>query len=143
MANLSGPRVTDQLGENAKIQQLVLPVAANAVIYAGAQVDLNASGYAVPAATNTTGRAMGRAEQSIDNTGGADGALKIIVRRGAFKWGNSASGDAIDNTKIGLDAYVVDDHTVALTDNSGARHKAGKIIQVDPDGGVFVETTFY
>lgn len=143
MANATAERATDQLGQNSILQQIVVLVKGGTKILAGTHVDLDATGYAVPAAANTTGRAMGRAESTVDNTAGLDGALKLIVRRGCFKWANSASADLIDNTKIGLDCYAVDNQTVALTSGGSTRHQAGKIVYVDTDGGVFVETKFY
>ena len=46
--------------------------------------------------------------------------------------------DLIAKADIGAICYVVDNQTVAKTDNSTARKAAGKIIDVDADG-VWVE----
>ena len=62
----------------------------------------------------------------------------IKVRRGVFRFGNSASTDAIGRTEIGKPCYVVDDQTVAETNNSGARPVAGTVFGVDAQG-VWVE----
>lgn len=113
-------------------------VAANAVIWAGALVVLNASGYAAPGSTATTLTAIGRAEQSVDNTGGANGDKSVRVKRGCFRFGNSAAADEITAADIGNDAYIVDDETVAKTDGGTTRSVAGKIFDVDADG-VWVE----
>jgi hypothetical protein len=51
------------------------------------------AGYAAPATTATGLIAVGRFEETVDNTSGADGALSVQVRRGTFRFGNSASGD--------------------------------------------------
>jgi hypothetical protein len=109
------------------------PVAAGKLIYAGSLVVLSATGYAEPGITATTVTARGRAEEQADNTGGADGAITIKVRRGIFKFANDA-GDAVTRAMIGDDAYIVDDQTVAGTSGTNTRSVAGTIIDLDSDG---------
>jgi hypothetical protein len=66
-----------------------VPVAANAVIYAGALVAVNAAGFAVPGSVATTLTYLGCAEEPVNNTGGANGARSVEVRRGkAFLFRN-------------------------------------------------------
>ena len=126
------------------METIPVGVAAGAKIFAGGMVDVNASGYAQPAATNTTCAAAGRAEADCDNTSGGNGALIVTVRRGTFLWDNSASADQITVANLLQDCYVVDDHTVALTSGSSTRHRAGKVMGIDSvTGGVFVQTVFY
>lgn len=115
-------------------------VAAAAKIFAGALVCLNATGYAVKGATATGLKAQGRAEEQVDNTSGADGALSIKVAKGVFRFANSAAGDAITAAEIGSTCYIVDDQTVAKTDGTGTRSAAGKIVDVDVNG-VWVQFT--
>lgn len=115
-----------------------LPVAAGKVIWAGALVVENATGFIEPATTATGKVAAGRAEQWVDNTGGADGAVSVRVARGIFAFANSAGGDAIARTEIGKTVYMVDDQTVAKTDATGTRSAAGRVFDVDADG-VWVE----
>ncbi len=116
-------------------QRLNLPVATNAVIFAGALVCVNASGFAVKGAVATTLKAAGVAQQRVDNTGGADGALRIEVDRyGAHLFANSASGDLITLADLGTTCYVVDDQTVAKTNGTSTRSVAGKVIDVDATG---------
>ncbi len=111
-----------------------VPVGSNAVIYAGALVAANASGYLVPGSTAVTLTFLGRAEENVDNTGGADGAVSCLVRRGkAFKWKNSGS-DAVTRAELGKTCYIVDDETVAKTDGSSTRSAAGTVIGVESDG---------
>lgn len=112
-------------------------VATNAVIFAGAGVVANASGYAAPA--GTAGLTLGRAEESVDNTGGANGAKSVRVRAGCFPFGNSAGADEIKATDVEKDCYWVDDQTVALTDGTSTRSRAGKVFAVDGEG-VWVDT---
>lgn len=115
--------------------QLNLPVAASAVIYAGALVCLNSSGFAVKGITSTTLKAAGVARARVDNTGGADGALRLEVdRQGLHQFANSASGDAITLADVGSSVYIVDDQTVAKTSGSSTRSLAGKVADVDAAG---------
>jgi hypothetical protein len=117
---------------------LGVPVAANAHILAGAMVCANATGFATPGATATTLTYLGRAESSVDNTGGADGAQTVIVRRHkAFKWVNSGT-DAVTQASLGLPVYIVDDQTVAKTNGTNTRSAGGKMVGLDTDG-VWVE----
>lgn len=114
------------------------PVAAGAVIYAGALVVIDAAGNAAPGSTATGLRARGVAQEQVDNSGGLAGAVKVESRRGVFAFGNSAAADAITRADIGNVAYIVDDQTVAKTDGTGTRSAAGTIRDLD-DAGVWVE----
>ena len=112
----------------------VIPIAASTKIYQGALVAVNGSSYGVPGSVATTLRGAGRAEETVDNTGGSAGDKSISVRRGIFQYGNSASSDAIALKDIGKDCYIVDDQTVALTNGSSTRSIAGTIHDVDANG---------
>lgn len=109
-------------------------VKANAVIWQGAMVAVDAAGLAVPAAAVAAHKVLGAAKQRADNTGGPDGAVRVQAEVGVYRFDNSAAGDLIALTDIGSPAYVVDDHTVAKTSNSGARPVAGTIFDVDAQG---------
>ena len=114
---------------------IVVPVAANTKIFAGALVAANATGFATKGATATTLTYLGRSEEYIDNTGGADGAKTIQVRHGkAFKFKNSG-GDAITQADLGKTCYIVDDETVSKTNAGGnTQSAAGKVMGIDADG---------
>ncbi|MGH6887979.1 MAG: hypothetical protein ACREHF_02080 [Rhizomicrobium sp.] len=116
-----------------------LPVKAATLIYAGALVCLDSTSHAVPGATATTLISYGRAEAQADNSAGADAAINVRVRRGVFRFDNSASGDLITMQHVGTDCYVVDDHTVAHTSGTSTRSVAGKVFDVDAEG-VWVDT---
>lgn len=105
------------------------PVAANAKIYAGSLVVLNATGYAAPGTLAAGLIARGRADEQVDNTGGADGAVNVDVRAGVFSFANA--GD-ITRAHIGDDAYIDDDQTVTAV--TTGRSVAGRIVDVDSDG---------
>lgn len=131
--------------ERLNAQGYSFSVEAATLIYAGAQVALDASGYLVPASSIPGIIVIGRAEMQFDNSLGsagaasAAGALHCDVRRGVFRWDNSASADAITEENIGQHCYAVDDHTVALTSGPGTRSIAGTIFDVDSQG-VWVDT---
>lgn len=114
--------------------QLELDVAASTTIFAGSLVALNSSGYAVPGSESASLQAIGRAEEYVDNSDGDAGDLTVKVKRGVFRFGNSAGGDAIAVDDIGKLCYMVDDQTVGLTSNSYARSPAGRVVDVDSSG---------
>jgi hypothetical protein len=124
----------------------VYPVEANTKIYLGSIVALNAAGNAVPAATSTTLKVIGRAEakhrgtagENADNTGGAAGAISVVARRGVFLYANDGS-DAVAAGDVGKVCFVVDDNTVAKSNGTGSRSAAGRVVALDPAGGVWVD----
>lgn len=134
----TGARDTKRRGEDAVVDYFEPGVATGAKINQGSMVGLNAAGYAVPASSSTAVRVLGRARKDADNTLGANGAIRVFVERGTFRWANSASGDAITIADVGHDCYVVDDQTVAKTDGGVGRPLAGRVYDVDA-GGVYVE----
>lgn len=110
------------------------PVKAATRIHSGAMVALDATGWALPAATATGLKVLGRAEAPADNSAGANGDTNVKVGAGIYQYGNSASGDLIARADIGADCYAVDDQTVAKTNGGGTRSVAGKIFDVDAYG---------
>lgn len=106
-------------------------------IYAGALVALNATGFLVPGSTATTLTAAGRAEVAVDNTSGADGAVRCEVTEGVFLFKNSAA-DPVVQADVGKDCYIVDDETVAHTNGTNTRSRAGKVREVEA-AGVWVQ----
>lgn len=128
-----------------------LPVAANVNCRQGglAVVPTTGSdaGYVKPGIASLGLQAVGRFEESFNNTGGAVGGTSIDsiigrsyvkVRSGAFWWANSASTDAIAQANVLGDCFVVDDATVALTSAGNTRSRAGKVLGIDTTLGVLV-----
>lgn len=115
-------------------------VAATTKIYAGSLVVANASGYAAPGSVATTLTALGRAEEQVDNTAGANGAKSVNVRRcKAFKFANHGA-DLVVQADVGKTCYIVDDQTVAKTNGTSTRSAAGKVLAVEADGvWVYIE----
>ena len=130
MVALVAPRNTPQaIGEFR-----VVPIAANTRIWAGGMVQITAANLADRATATAANICIGRAEETVDNTGGAAGALNVKVRRGLFRYTNSTAGDLIVRSDIGKTVFVVDDDQVAKTNNAGARPAAGICFDVDAQG---------
>ncbi|WP_375453655.1 hypothetical protein [uncultured Methylobacterium sp.] len=127
----------DRDTQRRESMMLSLEVAAGARIVRGALVAL-AGGYAAPGATAAGLVAAGRAEEAIDNTGGAAGAQRITVRRGVFLYANLA-GDPVARAGLLKDCFIADDATVAGSDGGGTRSRAGKVMGIEAAGGVWVE----
>lgn len=107
------------------------PVGASTTIFAGALAVLNA-GYAKPGSTATGLVAIGRAEETVTAVSAGDASIR--VKSGVFQFANSASTDLIAQADVGADCYIVDDATVAKTNGSASRSRAGKIVAVDAQG---------
>lgn len=130
--------VADRNTPSRDNKEFAFGVAAATKIWAGSLACLNASGFLTKGAVATTLKTVGVAQDTVDNTAGANGAVLATVRRGCFKFANSAAGDLIATTDVGATCYVVDDQTVAKTNGSSTRSVAGIVRQVDSDG-VWVE----
>lgn len=118
--------------------QIEPPVAAGAEIFAGALIVASATGFAEPGTTATGKTYLGRAEEYVDNSDGADGDVTVKVKRGVpFLFKNSGS-DPVTQASLGKVCYIVDDETVSATDGSSTQSAAGTVIAIDSDG-VWVE----
>lgn len=109
-----------------------LGVAAAALIFKGALV-VNDGGFAAPAHAAPGLVGLGRAENTVDNSNGAAGAVAVSIERGTFRFGNDIA-DPVASADIGASAYAVDDQTVAKTSGAGARSAIGTVFAVDADG---------
>ena len=134
MAALTKDRQTD-----VRAGDLVdVPVKASAKIYAGSLVVAD-GGYAKPAVKAADLVALGRAEEFVDNSSGANGDLTIKIRRGVFKWATTAAAAGkVTAAETGKDVYIADDQTVDKRE--AATSKAGKCLEIAADGEVWVET---
>ena len=135
MAKLTDVRDTPEIANGAKV--IAVPVKGGTTIYQGALVALDASGYAIPGKKAESLTAVGRAEETVTNTG-ADGELVIRVARGVFVFENSTSGKITAAEVLGP-CYIENDQTVTKTATSAS--VAGLVIRVD-DEGVAVEMGF-
>ena len=134
MAALAAPRPITMLGDDTLAPLRAAPVAANAVIYHGAMVGRNGSGFMAPASITirpqgvvdlemwndlapsgqATGGIIPTPGYKVDATGAANGDRRIVVRMGTFLMNNKA-GDLVTTAMIGAPVYVEDDNTVRAT----------------------------
>lgn len=115
----------------------VEPVAAAVKIFGGSLIMRNAAGFLTKGATAVGTIGVGRAEATVDNTAGIAGALMVEYRTGSFLFANSAAGDLIVLADIGKPCFIVDDQTVAKTDATATRSRAG-IVEAVENAGVWV-----
>ncbi len=137
MALTKARKWTDRAGDSSLIPILKVPLKAGAKVWTGGIVALDA-GYGIAGAAAVGKPALGIALQDVDNTTGSSGDLWVEVRRGTFTFNNSSAGDAIAQADFMKLVYIVDDETVAKTDNSGARSVAGRMVGLE-SGQVWVE----
>lgn len=135
MTAAAAARNTDAVG-GVIPEVLELGQKGSTTCYAGAIAVLS-SGYLAPATATTGLVCCGRFEATSTNSG-ADGAVKAKVRPGMYWFGNSSAGDAIAAADRGTVCFLVDDQTVAKTSNSGARSRAGIVLDIDATLGVLV-----
>jgi hypothetical protein len=109
MATLDADKARDyELGDVNEF-----PVIADDIIYEGAAVGDNASGYARPLVAGDPFR--GFAESNADNEGGSAGDVNVrVIRKGKAKL--TITGIAI--TDVGKVVYASDDDTFTLTEGS-------------------------
>jgi len=112
-------------------------LAAGAIIYAGRLVALE-GGYAVAGKSAPNLIAVGRANATVNNSGGFAGATQIEVEAGEFQWDNKAD-DPVTQADVGKPCYIVDSSTVSRSDGGGTRSEAGIVRGLEGDG-VWVET---
>lgn len=140
MAALTRAKKVARLGVMAIADAFPLKVKASTTLYGGGLVCTDATGYAVPGSVATTLRAAGVANATYNNASGASGDITADVRPGIFKFENHGA-DLVVQADVGNDCYIVDDQTVAKTNGTSTRSRAGKVISVESDG-VFVQVGF-
>jgi hypothetical protein len=132
MAALSAPRNT--LRQGAARERITVALKANAKVFKGGIVAVDATGYGVAGASAASLIVMGIAQQTVDNTGGASGALSVDVECGVFKLDNAGT-NTITITSVGASVYMNDDHTLSTLSTS--QSVGGKVIRLDADGSVW------
>ena len=126
--------LTSERNTRLRIGDLRLePVAAAVKIFGGSLVMRNAAGYLTKGATATGCIGVGRAEKTIDNSAGALGALSLDYRLGSFLFANLAA-DLVTIADIGKPCFIADDQTVARTDATATRSRAGIVEAVEATG---------
>ena len=108
-----------------------LPVIGGAIIYQGAAVGSNASGYAQ--SLQTSDLFLGFAEDHCDNSAGSDGEKNIRVRR---KGAVLLEIPEVTLADLGKSVYATDDNSFTLS--SGYAY-IGTISRIDSSGIALVE----
>ena len=133
MAALAADRNTEsKLGD-----LMIYPVAATTTIYKGSIVCVSDTGYLVPGADTANLRVVGVADEKVDNSAGADGALNCRVISGRkFRF----AATSITQAMLGDPMFVVDDQTV--DDAAGATNDVpvGRLVEYisATEGWVFI-----
>lgn len=137
MAALTQERLTDFFGISPA--RRTIPMKGATKIYKGALVAIDSSGLAMPAGLLAGGtvRAVGVAASTVDNSSGADSAVKVEILVGIFRFHNQ-TGDLVTAASVGTDCYIVDDNTVAAGSATSTRAIAGTVQMVESDGTVRV-----
>ncbi len=122
MAALTADRPIEKANITAR---LAFPVKAATKIYGGSMVAIDkVSGYAVAGNEAASRQVVGVAEKQADNTAGANGDLWVTVLQGEF----DMDATSIAQTGVGVQMFLVDDHTVDET--AGANSvKAGMLVK--------------
>lgn len=112
-----------------------LPLAAGVVLFVHAIVSVDTAGNARPGRTSTTDKVVGFNKNYVSNAGGIAGAKETAgVERGIIECENSEA-DPVTVASIGRDVYLVDDQTVAATNGTNTRVRAGTFWGFDEDSG--------
>lgn len=137
MAKLTAPRDTNEIASGAT--SLVLPVKGSTTIFQGSIVAIDGDGLAIPGKKAAGLKAVGRAEETVENSG-SDGGAVVRVKRGVFVFDNTATAaNKLTAADVLGPCYMEDDHTV--TKLATGASVAGLVVRVD-DEGVAVEMGF-
>lgn len=117
-------------------REVAHPVAASTTIYGGSLIVLE-GGFAKPGYAAVGLMAVGMANANVDNSSGQNGDLSVTASRDDWVRLMNSVGDPVARASINLPCYIVDDETVAATDGTGTRSKAGTVRDID-DAGVWI-----
>jgi hypothetical protein len=111
-----------------------LPVIATDIIWEGAAVGENGSGYVRPLVANDP--FVGFAVRKADNSAGAAGDKNVRLRSQGVVKLTVAGVTSIANGQDGVDVYASDDDTFTLT--AGSNSKIGRLYRFVSSGVAFV-----
>lgn len=139
MTALARGRMTEKLGASAICDAYEPKIGTGVKVYAGAIIVINSAGYAVPATSAATHKCcLGVADKEYDLST-SNGQFRIKVKPGIYKVVNG-SGDPVAIADIGSTVYLLDDQTIGKTNPGGnTLSAAGKMVDLDADGGVWVQ----
>ena len=114
-----------------------VPLLANAIVFAGGMAARDATGFVVPASDTAGLKVIGWFDEGGDNTGGADGDLEVIVRKGVAGFNNDG-GTVVDQADLGNEVFVSDDQTVEKIAGVANNIRAGTLDRLE-DGQAFIK----
>jgi len=120
--------VVDVLGDRNSA-----PIIADDIVYEGAMVGDNASGYGRPLVAGDP--FLGHNIEKVDNTGGAAGDKNITLRSGRYRLKVTLTSVAI--TDVGKVVYASDDATLTLS--QGGNSRVGVVVRYDTTNTCIVE----
>lgn len=92
------------------------------------------TGFAEEGKTATGLTYLGVFDETIDNTGGADGDVSVMVcNHQAFLLDN-APADAVTQASVGKKCYITDAQTVSATSATNTKSEAGVVLEVNEYG---------
>lgn len=103
----------------------------------GELVSINASGKLVKATSTASETCAGRCEETVTTL--TSNTRKVKFRSGIFKWAN-LGGAPVTQARVGLTCFIEDNQTVRIDDSTSS--VAGRVYELDADGGVWVSTPF-
>src|SRR5262245_256705 len=112
------------------------PVAAATLVPAGALAAIDASGTAKHASDPAPLRVVGVSQETVDNSGGSAADKSVTVKRGVFRFQNSAD-QPVAKDDVGKLCFVESNQAVGMSSTNFL--VAGRVLDVDDDG-VWVDT---
>lgn len=110
-------------------------IAAATVIFKGAAVAVNATGFLVEAINSAAHLVVGVASGNVDNSAGADGDLSANVRKGVFSF-IGEGGDLPTQALVGHGVYAASGNEVEATAGANAVFM-GTLEEIGPLAGEF------
>jgi hypothetical protein len=114
------------------------PQKGSTIIFQGALVMVDTSGFLRPAAASVAGAfcvgvalPRDRDLDRYDATGLADGAITVMFEQGPFGFQNDGGSPILSTTQPGTILFAVDDQTVSLSSSNGTRPVAGRLRELD------------
>lgn len=143
MAALTGERDT---AKNHRHYVLNWKVKGNVKGFSGGGVCVDATGFAVKASDTANLKTIGRANQTFDTTATgpkgllADGVESVDVENGIFKFATTGANAIVQADVGNTIAEWLDDQTVVKAAGTANHVKAGLVVGIDADGGIWIDT---
>ena len=119
--------LTQSVAREEKESKLVaFPVAADAVIFRGSFLKINAAGFVEPCAAEAGAVFAGVAREGVDATGLSNGDCKVQVE---IRNSQYVAASGIVDADMGKKVYALDDNTVQLAAGTNLQ-EVGKIIEI-------------